>query len=354
MTIDAQVAIVGGGPIGLACALFAADAGLEPLVIEPRETPIDKACGEGLMPGAWRLLRDLRLDPPGAELRGVAYVRGGARAEHRFEHGTGRGVARAVLHEAMAARVVERGIPVVRGRVDAVTRHDGHVTIAGPGLEPLNAEYLIGADGLHSRVRALAGLDGRPQHASRRRFGLRRHYAIAPWTDLIQVRWTPDAEFYITPLGPELIGVALLGRRGSDFAAALADEPELAWLLGTDPHGHSAAQVGGTRGAGPLLQRTSARTAGRILLVGDASGYVDALTGEGIRLGMAQARAAVAAVVADDPLCYERDWAGIGRDFRRLTNGLLALARSPLRDAIVPVAVRLPSLYGGIVERLSR
>jgi flavin-dependent dehydrogenase len=354
VTLDAQVAIAGGGPIGLVCALFAADAGLEPLVIEPRATPIDKACGEGLMPGAWRLLRELDLDPPGAQLRGVAYVRGEARAEHRFEHGDGRGVARAVLHETLAARVAERGIPVVHGRVDAVTGHDDHVTIAGPGLEPLNAGHLIGADGLHSRVRELAGLTGRRQRASRRRFGLRRHFRVSPWTDLIEVHWTPGAEFYVTPLGPELIGVALLGSRGSDFAAALADEPELAAMLRADAHGGSPAQVGGTRGAGPLLQRTSARTAGRILLVGDASGYVDALTGEGIRLGMAQARAAVAAIVAGDPLRYERDWTAIGRDFRRLTDGLLVLARSPLRAAIVPTAVRLPRVYGSIVERLSR
>lgn len=354
MTPDVNVAIVGGGPVGLACALFAADAGLEPVVIEPRETPIDKSCGEGLMPGAWRLLRELGLEPPGAQLRGVAYIQGRARAEHRFRNGPGRGVARTTLHAAIAARVAERGIRVIRARVDAVSVHDTQVTIAGPELDAITAGHLIGADGLHSRVRDLAGLTARPQRASARRFGLRRHFGVPPWSDLIEVRWTRHGEFYVTPLGPELVGVALLARRGADFGAALADEPELAGLLHADARGDSAAQLGQVRGAGPLLQRTRARTAGRILLVGDASGYVDALTGEGLRLGMDQAKAAVAAIAADDPARYERDWTTITRDFRMLTSGLVAAARSPLRPAIVPAAVRLPRLYGRIVERLAR
>jgi flavin-dependent dehydrogenase len=106
------------------------------------------------------------------------------------------------------------------------------------------------------------------------------------------------------------------------------------------------------RGAGPLRQRTRARTAGRVLLVGDASGYVDALTGEGLRLGFAQAVAAVAHL--DDPAGYERAWAAATRDYRLLTSTLVAVATSPLRGALVPAAVRLPPVFAGAVERLAR
>jgi flavin-dependent dehydrogenase len=91
-----------------------------------------------------------------------------------------------------------------------------------------------------------------------------------------------------------------------------------------------------------------------VLLVGDASGYVDALTGEGLRVGFAQARSAVLAVVAGDPARYEREWRAETRDFRMLTTALVAAARSPLRSRIVPAAAGLPRLFGGIVDRLAR
>jgi flavin-dependent dehydrogenase len=94
--------------------------------------------------------------------------------------------------------------------------------------------------------------------------------------------------------------------------------------------------------------------AGRVLLVGDASGYVDALTGEGLRIGFAQARAAVSALDAGDPAGYERDWERETRDFRRLTGTLVRLAASPARGAVVPVAAALPGVFARAVERLAR
>ena len=108
------------------------------------------------------------------------------------------------------------------------------------------------------------------------------------------------------------------------------------------------------RGAGPFHQRSAQRVAGRVLLVGDASGYVDAITGEGLRLGFAQAEVAVRAIVQRKPEAYEAEWRRVTRDFRMLTSGLVAAARSPLRGAIVPVAVALPRVFGGVVERLAR
>ena len=110
---------------------------------------------------------------------------------------------------------------------------------------------------------------------------------------------------------------------------------------------------GPVRGAGPHRQRTSARTAGRVRLVGDASGYVDALTGEGLRVGFAQAAAAVA-TLGQDPSRYERAWADSTRDYRVLTSGLVAAATSPARRGIVPLATHVPALYAAIVERLAR
>ena len=94
----ADLVVVGGGPVGLACAIEARLAGMDVVVVEPRDGPIDKACGEGLMPGALAALHRIGVDPPGRPLAGIAYVRGDARVEHRFAERPGRGVRRTVLH----------------------------------------------------------------------------------------------------------------------------------------------------------------------------------------------------------------------------------------------------------------
>ena len=335
--------IVGGGPIGLAAAIEARLAGWEVVVVEPRTAPIDKACGEGLMPGTLRALRRLGVEPEGHVLRGISYRAGGTTADHAFRDGLGRGVRRTTLHAALHRRAAELGVLQLAYRVADLEVHADGVQAAG-----VQARWLLGCDGLHSTVRRLCGLDARPSRASasRRRFGLRQHYRLPAWTDLVEVYWSPVAEAYVTPVRDDLVGVALLGRARMDPARILATLPELAGHLRDVP------PAGPVLGAGPLRQRTRARTAGPVRLVGDASGYVDALTGDGLRVGLAQARAAVATLA--DPRAYERAWRSVTRDYRVLTAGLVAWANSPLRSAIVPVARRMPNLYGSVVERLAR
>lgn len=344
---DAALVVAGGGPVGLACAIEACLAGLEVVVVEPRASPIDKACGEGLMPGALAALHRIGVDPPGRPLAGIRYLAASAQVEHRFGERQGRGVRRTVLHEALTRKAAELGAIVVADRVTGIEPTAEAVTLSLAG-GTLTAPWVIAADGLHSPVRRMLGLDGRAQPAGRRRFGLRRHYAVAPWTDLVEVHWTADAEAYVTPIGEHTVGVAVLGRRPLDQDAVLAALPELAARL------DGAAVLGDSRGAGPLLQRSRSRTAGRVLLAGDASGYVDALTGEGMRVGFAQARTAVAAVREGDTAQYEQAWRATTRDFRILTTGLVMAAGSRLRPGIVPMAARRPALFGAIVERLSR
>jgi flavin-dependent dehydrogenase len=342
MSLDTEVLVAGGGPVGLASAIEARMAGLDVTVVEPRDGPIDKACGEGLMPGALPELARLGVDPDGMPFHGIAYLDGRRRVEHRFDGGPGRGVRRTVLHAALRERAVAAGVRFHEGRVDAVHQRAGLVVAVG-----LRGGWLLGAEGLHSAVAREVGLALPPPRA-RRRFGQRRHYALPPWSEFVEVLWTPAGEFYVTPIGDRVVGVALLARRGEHFDDALATAPGLAERL----RGVEAASE--LRGAGPLRQRTRARVAGRVLLVGDASGYIDALTGEGLRIGFAQARAAVAAITTDRPDEYEAAWERETRDFRRLTGALVRLASSPLRGTVVPTASRLPGVFAGAVERLAR
>jgi flavin-dependent dehydrogenase len=362
-----DIAVVGGGPVGLAAAIEARLRGLTVAVIEPRGGPIDKACGEGLMPGAVPLLERLGVRSHGHPLLGVGYYAAkvavpveSARSaghisperalprsvEHRFAGGSGLGVRRIVLHAALAERAAQLGVEFVRGRADAIEQHEDSVTVT-VGNSTIEGLWVLGCDGLHSSVARMTGLAVRsPQRE--RRYGIRQHFAVRPWSDFVEVHYGPSAELYVTPVADDLVGVAMLARQGTSYETALAETPLLAdRLLGAEPATER-------RGAGPLLQRTAGRTAGRVLLVGDASGYVDALTGEGLRLGFAEASAAVDAVVANDPKRYEREWRRITRDFRMLTTGLVAWVESPARGALVPTAARLPHLFGAVVERLAR
>lgn len=332
--------VAGGGPAGLATALHAARAGLEVVVWEPRPEVIDKACGEGLMPGAVGALTALGVDPVGETLTGIRYVAGRHRAETSFRAGPGRGVRRTTLHAALRAAVRSTGIDIVQRAARDVRQDDSGITVDGT-----RCRYLVAADGLHSPIRRALGLDGRV--APHRRYGLRRHVGIAPWTSLVEVHWAEHAEAYVTPVAPDLVGIALLTSTRGSFEQQFAGFPELRDRVG-------ASELGAVLGAGPFRQRARRRVAGRVLLVGDAAGYVDALTGEGVALGLAQGRAAVAALALDDPQRYEQDWHMITRRYRWLTASLLGASRwGPVRHALVPAAVGLPGVFGAAVNSLA-
>ncbi|MEV2271586.1 NAD(P)/FAD-dependent oxidoreductase [Nonomuraea africana] len=335
-----DIIVAGGGPAGLATAIHAALAGMDVVVVEPRTAPVDKACGEGLMPGGVAALQAIGVRVDGHPLHGIDYVDAATRARAAFGHAPGRGVRRTALHAALSARAADLGIPTITGKITRLRQDEHGVEAAG-----LRARWLVAADGLHSPLRAWLNL-GRPDRRPPR-YGLRRHYRLAPWSDYVEVHWSPAGEAYVTPVADDLVGVAILTSRRRGFDEHLTAFPTLLPRLA----GPAATSV---RGAGPLRQRVRSRVAGRVLLVGDAAGYTDALTGEGLCLATLSARALVGCLAAGRPQDYERAWRRLSRTHRLLTGALLSAAHRPrAARLVVPAAARLPALFTAVVRALA-
>lgn len=342
--------VVGGGPGGLATAIHAAAAGLSAVVLERRTAPPDKACGEGLMPRGAAALdeMDVRLPPhERAAFTGIRYLEGASVAEASFPGLPGLGVRRSTLTAALGSRAQELGAELRHGSpVRRWRRSKGGVEVEAPSCV-VRGRLLVGADGLHSRVRAWAGLEGRS--AGLRRYGMRRHFRVVPWTERVEVHWSPAGEAYVTPVGPDRVGVAILwggggagsGGRADLFALRLAGFPALTQrLAGAEPASEPL-------GAGPMLQRVRRRWAEGVALVGDAAGSVDAITGEGVGLAFESARALVEVVAGGRPLAaYEAAYRRLAWRYYLTTGTLLAALRRPrLRRRIVPLLASRPSLF---------
>lgn len=352
-----DVAIVGGGPAGLAAALEARRVGCSVVVLERQEVPVDKACGEGLMPVALAALQRLgvRARIPSEEcapFEAIRYVQEDGRfVEGRLPAPGGLGIRRVALAQAMADRAREVGVDLFEG--SAVRSHaidaEG-VTVQTDGRD-LRARLLVAADGLHSPLRKAEGLE--VPHGGPIRFGLRQHFVLPPWGPRVEVHFVAGAEAYVTPAGARRIGVAFLWEDGVipgkvGFAELLARFPALKSQL------DGAAADSDPRGAGPLRHDVPKRVKDRFVLLGDAAGYVDAITGEGLSLGFAAA-AALAAVLpralasganAASLQPYERAVAIAFDDYARLASRLVWVARRPwLRRLVINRLIASPSWF---------
>ncbi len=334
----ADLLVVGGGPAGLAVAIAARREGLTATVLDRSRPPIDKPCGEGLMPAGVRCLERLGVRLPAAAGRpftGIRYRDGDQVAEAGFPSRPGLGVRRLVLHAALARRAEEAGVDlrwgeVARGLTGNVVETDGGA---------LRGRWIVGADGLRSRMRRWARLERPPPRPYR--FGVRRHFRVRPWTDKVEVWWADRVEAYVTPVAADEVGVAMLwSGEKADFDLLLARFPRLAERL------DCAEATSRDQGAGPLHRRPRRVWRGRVLLAGDAAGYVDAITGEGLDLAFHQAFALVEAVRRGDPRRYARYCRRLNRlPFALIRLLLFAERRPALRRRLIRTLADEPWLF---------
>jgi len=337
-----DVLVIGGGPAGLAAAIAARMKGFDVTVADGAKPPIDKACGEGLMPGTMAVLRELGVaicPGDGQIFRGIRFVDAASSVEASFSRANGFGVRRTILHQKMVERAQECGITLLWNTPVAGLCSDGAIL----GDTEMKARWIIGADGIHSRVRAWLGLGAKARQEMR--FAQRRHYRVKAWTDCMEIHWGQKAQAYVTPLSNEEICVAVISR---DSRMRLEDAwkefPKLAGYLR-----HAEPSIA-ERGAVTLTRGLKQVYRGNIALIGDASGSVDAITGEGLCLSFRQAIALADALGRGNLESYQRAHRQLARRPNTMGRLLLLLDRYPsLRKRALRCLAEEPELFARLL-----
>ncbi len=355
--MDEDVFIAGGGPAGLAAAIAARLAGFSVLLADCGLPSIDKACGEGIMPEGVAALAQLGISFSSGQtfaFRGIKFIEcggggaasGGCVAEAHFPSGSGWGIRRTVLHQRLLERACQLGVKMLwRARAVRITAEGAWVD-----GELVRSRWLVCADGQNSRLREQAGFcPARRQGSSAgslRRFGFRRHYRMTPWSDFVEVYWSDCGQLYVTPVADNQIAIALLTRHpGLRLEDALPRFASVSHRLrGATP---SSRELGGltvTRRL-PLVQR------GNAALIGDASGSVDAITGEGLSMAFQQALELAQAMTSGDLNIYQRAHRLILRRPYVMAELMLAMDRHHgLRRRVFRTFEADPSLFRRLVN----
>jgi flavin-dependent dehydrogenase len=328
-----DVFVIGGGPVGLAAAIAARRKGFRVTVADAQQPPIDKACGEGVMPDGVAAAAGLGVqleDVHSFAFRGIRFLGEGVSATADFPNGPGRGVRRTALHRALIERAEGCGVDLRWG-------------CSIGELKGIKARWIVGADGTGSRVRKWAGLEAFRRDT--KRYGFRRHFKREPWVEYVEIYWGNGCQIYVTPVAPDEVGVALLSRDPKlRIGDALGQFPALAARLEGAPESSSE------RGALTGSRRLRRVTRGNVALIGDASGSVDAISGEGLCLGFRQALGLADAMERGDLSLYETAHRQLAVRPRFMADFMLTMDRWEfLRKRALPTLASHPELFAGLL-----
>lgn len=343
-TVDAtDVLVIGGGPAGLAAAIAARQKGFPAIVADGSEPPIDKPCGEGLMPETLAALRDLGVsadDLGGYPLGGIRFVQRHGQVAAAFPKGKGIGIRRTTLHEVLVKRARDCGVQFLWNTPVSGILQGGVQTSRGL----VHAKWIVGADGSGSRVRRWSGLEA--NRTRRFRYATRRHYAVTPWSDFVEIYWGQRCQAYVTPTSSQEVCIVLMAATAQDpnFDVALQNWPELRERLA------GAVLRSRERGAVSFMHRLCHVANGNVALLGDSSGGVDAITGEGLRLCFRQALALADAMEAGDLQLYERAHKKLALRPTRMGQLILMIAGNDmLRERAIRSVAAQPELFGKLL-----
>jgi flavin-dependent dehydrogenase len=361
-----DIVVVGGGPAGLAVAIVAAEQGLSVIVIERRDCSPDKACGEGVLPPGVKALERLgvadRFDRSTSyPFAGIRFIQeDGSSAESQMPV-SGLGIRRTLLVDALAQRAEELGAvlqhrcSVNRVQADANANEALVHTTQGKVFGRL----VVAADGLNSQLRKASGLDAPPSR--RRRLALRQHYKIRPWTNFVEVYLDDKGEAVVTPVSDQSVGINFVWEDG------VIEQPKIPVLKGRFPaliaRLGDAPPISSIRGAGPMTRGATRRNSDRMVLVGDAAGFVDSISGDGLSIAFNSAlilgkhlpEILKRGATRQSMQAYEREARRLYRGYWLVTNGLLMVARHPrARRTIINSLRRHPGIFRELMSGAMR
>jgi geranylgeranyl reductase family protein len=315
-----DVIVAGAGPGGASAAYYLGQAGCRVLVLEKEDLPRYKTCGGGVSIRTLEKYFPFSFDDViESRAYSISYLLG----QRAVQIPLPEPALVTVMRERFDAHILDRARAevVTRAPVRKVTQTGGEVVVETQAGQAYTGRYLIGADGANSAVARAAGL-----RRSKVTAAAVEAEATAPPAVFDRFHANPAFIFGVARLGyawifPKAdhlsVGAAILHPRPGEIQSAVRRVAERYGipLDGVQVHGHPL----------PLHLRREPVAAGRVLLVGDAAGLVDPLSGEGIRMAIKSAHLAAQAILQDVPHRYPQ-WveARIGRDLRRsLSLGML-------------------------------
>lgn len=294
------------------------------------------------MPEGVRALRALGVEIGERDafaVRGIRFWSGTRSVAANFPESPALGIRRTTLHSKMVARAEACGAQLLwRSPVQGLAA-DG----VYHGNTFTRARWIVGADGASSLVQRWSGLDrGVPASA---RFGFRRHFRVAPWSDHIEVYWTHHGQIYVTPVAADEVSVAVISRRSpARVDQVLEAVPELARRL------RDVEATSVERGAITKLRRLPRVYNGRVVLIGDASGSTDAITGHGLCVAFEQSLALANALKANDLSLYAREHRHLARKPWLMARMLLMMDRYEwIRERTIRIFEECPHAFESLL-----